>query len=136
MRQVIADYGRALENKDLALFRAIKPNLAGPEEKLQDSFANIKSRRVGISVDAVQVDGDQATVRVGASGHGQRQAGEPSGRCSASTKGGRLDDTGDRAVPVTDKAVEQAAAPRAAPEHGATEVSAEGDRTRHLTGTR
>jgi tetratricopeptide (TPR) repeat protein len=65
IRRVIADYARAIEGKDIALFRAVKPNLSGDEEKrLQESFKAIKSQQVGITIDAIQVDGGQATVRV------------------------------------------------------------------------
>jgi hypothetical protein len=65
IRKVIADYGRAIESKDIALFRTVKPNLTPDEEKrLQESFKAIKSQQVGITIDAVQVDGGQATVRV------------------------------------------------------------------------
>jgi tetratricopeptide (TPR) repeat protein len=65
IRRVIADYARAIESKDLALFRAVKPNLSGDEEKrLQDAFKAIKSQQVGITVDSIQVEGNQATVRV------------------------------------------------------------------------
>jgi eukaryotic-like serine/threonine-protein kinase len=65
IRKVIADYGRAIESKDIALFKAVKPNLTPDEEKrLQESFKAIKSQQVGITVDAVQVEGAQATVRV------------------------------------------------------------------------
>ena len=65
IRRVIADYARAIEGKDLALFRAVKPNLSEDEEKrLQESFKAIKSQQVGITIDSVQVDGGQATVRV------------------------------------------------------------------------
>jgi hypothetical protein len=65
IRQVIAEYARAIEGKDLALFRAVKPNLSGDEEKrLQDAFKAIKEQQVGISIDSIQVDGAQATVRV------------------------------------------------------------------------
>jgi eukaryotic-like serine/threonine-protein kinase len=65
VRKVIADYGRAIEGKDLGLFRQIKPNLTGDEEKrLAESFKAIKSQQVGITVESVQVEGSQATVRV------------------------------------------------------------------------
>ena len=64
MRRVIAEYGRALQNKDLALFRSIKPNLSGSEEdKLRASFANIKDWQVHISINSVEIDGNVATVR-------------------------------------------------------------------------
>jgi len=63
VRRVIAEYGRALQSKDLALFRSIKPNLSGAEEdKLRASFANIKDWRVNISISSVLIDGTQATV--------------------------------------------------------------------------
>jgi len=63
VRRVIAEYGRALQSKDLALFRSVKPNLSGSEEdKLRASFANIKDWRVNISISSVVIDGGQATV--------------------------------------------------------------------------
>jgi len=63
VRRVIAEYGRALQSKDLALFRSIKPNLSGAEEdKLRASFANIKDWRVNISISSVVIDGGRATV--------------------------------------------------------------------------
>jgi len=65
IRKVIADYGRAIESKDIALFKAVKPNLTPDEEKrLQENFKAIKSQQVGITIQAVQVDGAQATVKV------------------------------------------------------------------------
>jgi len=64
IRRVVNDYARALQNKDLALFRSIKPNLsASEEEKLRDAFANIKDWQVNISISSVEIDGDRATVR-------------------------------------------------------------------------
>ena len=63
VRRVIAEYGRALQTKDLALFRSIKPNLSGAEEdKLRQSFAAIKDWRVNIAISSVVIDGGQATV--------------------------------------------------------------------------
>ncbi len=65
IRKVITDYGRAIEGKDIALFRAVKPNLTPDEEKrLQENFKMIKSQQVGITIQAVQVEGTQATVKV------------------------------------------------------------------------
>ena len=65
IRNVIADYRRAIEGKDIALFKAIKPNLTPDEEKrLQENFKMIKSQQVGITIQAVQVEGAQATVKV------------------------------------------------------------------------
>jgi len=65
IRKVIADYGRAIEGKDIALFKAVKPNLTPDEEKrAQETFKAIKSQQVDIAIDSVQVDGTQATVKV------------------------------------------------------------------------
>jgi hypothetical protein len=65
IRKVLADYGRAIESKNIALFKAVKPNLTPDEEKrLQESFKAIKSQQVGMTIDTVQVEGAQATVKV------------------------------------------------------------------------
>jgi tetratricopeptide (TPR) repeat protein len=65
IRGVIADYVRAIESKDVGLFKAVKPNLSPDEEKrLMDSFKAIKSQKVAITVDSLQVEGPRATVRI------------------------------------------------------------------------
>jgi serine/threonine protein kinase/tetratricopeptide (TPR) repeat protein len=65
VRRVIADYGHAIEAKDLALFKTVKPNLSGDEAKrLAEAFKAIKSQQVGITIDSVQIDGATATVRI------------------------------------------------------------------------
>jgi len=65
IRKVITDYGHAIESKDIALFKAVKPNLTPDEEKrLQENFKTTKSQQVSITIQAVQVDGSQATVKV------------------------------------------------------------------------
>jgi eukaryotic-like serine/threonine-protein kinase len=65
VRRVIAEYGRAIESRDLALFRTVKPNLSSDEERrLQDAFKAIKSQQVGITIESVQIEGAQAVVRV------------------------------------------------------------------------
>jgi hypothetical protein len=65
IRKVIADYGRAIEGKDLALFKAVKPNLSADDaERLEAAFKAIKSQEVGIRIQSVQVDGSHATVQV------------------------------------------------------------------------
>jgi len=64
VRQVIAEYGRAMETRDLALYRTLKPGLSSEDEKrLREAFKASKTQRVGITVDSVQVEGDRATVR-------------------------------------------------------------------------
>jgi hypothetical protein len=65
VRQVIADYGRAIETQNLDLFKTVKPNLSADEEKrLREAFKSIKSQRVVIAIQAIDVDGSNATVRV------------------------------------------------------------------------
>jgi serine/threonine-protein kinase len=65
VRRVIADYGRAIESQDVELFRSLKPDLSPDDEKrLREAFKNIKSQQVGLTIDAVEVDGARASVRV------------------------------------------------------------------------
>jgi hypothetical protein len=65
IRQVLADYERAVETKNLALFREIKPNLSASEEKtLADAFRNTDSQQVEMNVNSIAIEGDSATVNV------------------------------------------------------------------------
>jgi len=65
IRQVLADYERALETKNIALFREVKPNLSPNEEKrLTDAFRTTDSQDVQITVNSIAIEGDNATVGV------------------------------------------------------------------------
>ena len=65
VRRVIGDYKRALEGRDLALFKSVKPNTsADDEKKLRDSFGNIRSWEVAIDIETVRIEGDRAVVKV------------------------------------------------------------------------
>jgi hypothetical protein len=65
IRQVIATYGRAIENKDIRLFRSIKPNLTREEERrLQDGFRAVTSQRVNLTVVSIDRADNRATVVV------------------------------------------------------------------------
>jgi hypothetical protein len=65
IRKVMDDYKRAIESKNLELFRTIKPNLSGREEQsLRDSFKAIRNHQVNLSLGPIQIAGTQATVRV------------------------------------------------------------------------
>ena len=45
IRRVVAAYARAIETKDLALFRSIKPNLGADEERrIQQGFRAVTSQ--------------------------------------------------------------------------------------------
>ncbi|HKC12890.1 MAG TPA: hypothetical protein VKI41_12730 [Vicinamibacteria bacterium] len=65
VRRLLGDYARAIEHKDLALFRTVKPNLTKEEEtRLQKAFASVQSQVVKITVQSIQVQVRQATVRL------------------------------------------------------------------------
>lgn len=65
VRKLLGDYARAIESKDLGLFRTVKPNLTKEEEsRLQKAFASVQSQVVKITIQSIQVQVRQATVRV------------------------------------------------------------------------
>ncbi len=65
IRAVVAQYGRAIESKDLALFRSIKPNLGADEERrIQQGFRAVTSQKVNITILSIDRSGDRATVQL------------------------------------------------------------------------
>jgi serine/threonine protein kinase len=65
IRAVVATYGRAIESKDLALFRSIKPNLGDDEERrIQQGFRAVTSQKVNITIVSIDRRGDRATVQL------------------------------------------------------------------------
>jgi len=63
IRQVLGTYERAIETKNIALFREIKPNLSANEEKrLTDAFRNTDSQDVEITVNSIAIEDDSATI--------------------------------------------------------------------------
>ena len=65
IRRVVANYGRAIESKDLALFRSIKPNLSAQEERrLREGFRDVTSQHVALTVLSIARKGDEASVSV------------------------------------------------------------------------
>jgi hypothetical protein len=65
VRKLLADYARAIENKDLSLFRNVKPNLSKDEElRLQRAFASVHTQLVKITIQSIQLGSGQAMVRV------------------------------------------------------------------------
>jgi hypothetical protein len=65
IRKVIADYGRAIENKDLQLFKVVKPNLTDEEERrARSAFEQVKSHTVKITVNSLDVKGDDAVAHI------------------------------------------------------------------------
>jgi ketosteroid isomerase-like protein len=60
---VTATYARAIEGKDLPLFRSIKPNLSREEERrLQEGFRAVTSQRVDLTILSIDRRGDEASV--------------------------------------------------------------------------
>ena len=69
VRQVVARLKEAIEQKDLSLYKRLRPDLKPDEERrLRDAFQNVTSQQVDFTVDSVSVDGDRATLKVTRSG--------------------------------------------------------------------
>jgi serine/threonine protein kinase len=65
IRAVVATYARAIESKDLALFRSIKPNLGAAEERrIQQGFRAVTSQKVNITIVSIDRRGDRATLQL------------------------------------------------------------------------
>jgi serine/threonine protein kinase len=65
VKKVVEDYARAIQAKDIAMFRAVKPNLSADEEKrLRAIFKLYKSYKVDITISSIQLAGAEARVRV------------------------------------------------------------------------
>jgi hypothetical protein len=63
IRRLVATYGRAIEDKDLALFKSVKPNLTADEERrLQQGFRAVTTQRVDLAIASIDRRGDGATV--------------------------------------------------------------------------
>jgi hypothetical protein len=62
---VIADYARAIETKNLDLFRSVKPVLSPAEEqRLRIAFANAESHSVKFTLRSIEVRDSRATVHL------------------------------------------------------------------------
>jgi serine/threonine protein kinase len=65
IRRTLATYATAVEKKDVALFRSVRPGLSAAEEtRLRDSFRQIESQQVTLDIEDIHVDGRAATVRL------------------------------------------------------------------------
>ena len=65
IRALVATYARAIETKDLALFRSIKPNLGADEERrIQQGFRAVTSQKVNITITSIDRRGDTALVQL------------------------------------------------------------------------
>jgi hypothetical protein len=62
---VIATYARAIETKDLVLYRAVKPNLSAAEQRtIEDGFRAVASQRVTITIQSIERRPQDALVRL------------------------------------------------------------------------
>ena len=65
IRAVVAAYARAIETKDLELFRSIKPNLGADEERrIEQGFRAVKSQKVNITISSIDRRGDRASLQL------------------------------------------------------------------------
>ena len=65
IRKVLRQYAKAIESKDLALFKSLKPNLSEEDERnLARAFKSIKEQQVNLTIEEIEVDAKSATVRV------------------------------------------------------------------------
>jgi hypothetical protein len=65
VRKTVDEYARAIQARDIELFRTVKPNLSADEEKrLRAIFKQFKSYKVTIVVSSIQFEGTEAKVRV------------------------------------------------------------------------
>ena len=65
IRRVVATYARAIETKDLGLFRSVKPNLSLDEQRrIDDGFRAVTSQHVALTIVSIERHGQDATVRV------------------------------------------------------------------------
>lgn len=62
---MIAAYGRAIETKDLALFRTVKPNMTADEQRrIELGFRAVTSQQVAMTIAALDIKGSTASVQL------------------------------------------------------------------------
>ncbi len=65
IRRLLASYERAIETKDLALFRSVKPNLSAEEERrLRKAFESTNSHEVTITIEALDCQDSRCVARL------------------------------------------------------------------------
>jgi hypothetical protein len=63
IRGIVASYARAIEEKDVRLFRSLKPNLTREEQRrLEDSFRTVQQQSVNVTIQSIDRKGDGAVV--------------------------------------------------------------------------
>ena len=62
---VLATFERAIETKDVTLYRSTRPNLSAEEQRrVEEGFAAVESQAVTLQVQSIDIVGDRATVTV------------------------------------------------------------------------
>ncbi len=65
VRKVLESYVRAIEGKDIALFREVKPNLSADEERrAKKAFESLESQTIAMTIQSVEVQESQILVRI------------------------------------------------------------------------
>jgi serine/threonine protein kinase len=65
IRRVVNTYKTAIETKNVGLYRSVRPGLTAAEEtRLRDSFRQVDSQQMTLSIDELRIDGRTATVRI------------------------------------------------------------------------
>jgi serine/threonine protein kinase len=65
IKRLVATYARAIESKDVRLFRSIWPSLSREDERrLEDGFRAVSSQRVDLTILSIQRRSDEASVVV------------------------------------------------------------------------
>ena len=65
IRRVIQTYKRAIETKDIALFRSVRPNLTrAAETVLMNSFKQIDSQQIDLRVENLRIDSRTASAQI------------------------------------------------------------------------
>jgi serine/threonine protein kinase len=63
--RVVEGWAHAIENKDLAAYRALKPNMTATEQRrIEDGFRAVASQRVAVTILGIEKRGAQALVRL------------------------------------------------------------------------
>jgi hypothetical protein len=65
IRRAVNTFKTAIETKNVGLYRSVRPGLTAAEEtRLRDSFREVESQQITISIDDIRIDGRMATVRL------------------------------------------------------------------------
>jgi hypothetical protein len=65
IRRIVNTYARAIETKDLALFRTVKPNISPAEQRrIEEGFRAVTSQQVAVTILSIEHHGQEASVRI------------------------------------------------------------------------